>query len=530
MAGSTRTRTTAGSSPALANWWKAPGGTTTVSPGSAMTVRRPFRNFMVPRSTWKLSCCTGWTWPPGTRPSGWTTRSNASSAPAVSSEVWWKMNRSPLIGLSSTCPLNAIGASSAIRPGAGPLVCRRLRVPCSWSGGLPSSVGGMLLPCAAPRSDRGARAPAGAAAAGRLLPREAPGWAPRGGARNVSVTAIGETWCRSTWSWRWPARAGGGGDEPGNADGAVAVGRRAGGRPVGAVPARPGRDRLVRPPAAPGRQAGPGAAGCRGRHPGARGGERRDRGGGAGQPPAPPSGRLAAAGLRAAAAGAHQRGRGIRPLRAAGAARGTAGRQLPGGARLGHLHPRARPSRLHPAAHPDRLAAIIALAVLATAAGIVTEHLALAGWAAGLYLALLPMAIGAAIARYRLYDLDRIVSRTLAYGLLTVLLGGAYAGVVLGLGQLLGQDRSLVVAGATLAVAGVFQPARRRVPRAVDRRFNRRGYDAAMTIAAFSARLRQQIDLDTLTTELLAVVDQAMQPTQAALWLRRAGPPERAAR
>jgi len=175
-------------------------------------------------------------------------------------------------------------------------------------------------------------------------------------------------------------------------------------------------------------------------------------------------------------------------------------------------------------------AALAPLAVLATAAGIVTEHLTLAGWAAGLYLALLPMAIGAAIARYRLYDLDRIVSRTLAYGLLTVLLGGAYAGVVLGLGQLLGQGRSLVVAGATLAVAGVFQPARRRVQRAVDRRFNRRGYDAAMTIAAFSARLRQQIDLDTLTTELLAAVDQAMQPTQAALWLRRAGPPERAAR
>jgi hypothetical protein len=139
--------------------------------------------------------------------------------------------------------------------------------------------------------------------------------------------------------------------------------------------------------------------------------------------------------------------------------------------------------------------------------------------------ALVPVAIGAAILRYRLYDLDRIISRALAYGLLTVLLGGGYAGVVLGLGQLPGQRSSLAVAGATLAVAGLFQPARRRVQRVVDRRFNRRRYDAAQTIQAFSARLRQQVDLDTLTAELLAVVDQTMQPDRASLWLRP--PPER---
>ena len=106
----------------------------------------------------------------------------------------------------------------------------------------------------------------------------------------------------------------------------------------------------------------------------------------------------------------------------------------------------------------------------------------------GLCLALLPLATGAAILRYRLYDIDRIVSRTLAYALLTVLLGGGYAAVVLGLGQLLGRDSSLVVAAATLAVAAVFQPARRRVQAAVDRRFNRRRHDAAQTIAAFGAR------------------------------------------
>jgi hypothetical protein len=150
----------------------------------------------------------------------------------------------------------------------------------------------------------------------------------------------------------------------------------------------------------------------------------------------------------------------------------------------------------------------------------VTDHLAVANWAAGLYLTLLPVAIGAAILRYRLYNLDRIISRTLAYGLLTLLLGGGYAAVVLGLGQLLGRQSSLVVAGATLAVAGVFQPARRRVQQAVDRRFDRRRYDAAREIAAFSARLRQQVDLDTLTAELLAVVDQTMQPTRVSLWLR----------
>jgi hypothetical protein len=144
----------------------------------------------------------------------------------------------------------------------------------------------------------------------------------------------------------------------------------------------------------------------------------------------------------------------------------------------------------------------------------------LLGWVTGVCVAFLPLATGAAVLRYRLFDLDRIISRTLAYGLLTVLLGLGYAGVVLGLGRLLPQGSSLVVAGATLAVAGVFQPARRRVQAAVDRRFNRRRYDAARTIAAFSTRLREEVDLDTLTAELLAVVEQTMQPTQASLWLR----------
>jgi hypothetical protein len=165
-------------------------------------------------------------------------------------------------------------------------------------------------------------------------------------------------------------------------------------------------------------------------------------------------------------------------------------------------------------------AALAPPVVLATAAAIATDNLILAGWTIGLYLALLPLAIAAAIARYRLYDLDRIVSRTLAYGLLTLLLGAGYAGVVLGLGRLLPGSSSLAVAAATLAMAAVFQPARRRIHRAVDRRFNRRRYDAARTIEAFSARLRDEVDLDTLTVELLAVVDHTMQPTQTSLWLR----------
>jgi hypothetical protein len=132
----------------------------------------------------------------------------------------------------------------------------------------------------------------------------------------------------------------------------------------------------------------------------------------------------------------------------------------------------------------------------------------------------IPAAAGVAIVRYRLYDIDKLINRTLVYGLLTAV----YTGVVLGLGQLFEgigtKPPGWVVAGATLAVAALFQPARRRIQTVVDRRFNRRRYDAAKTIAAFSARLRQQLDLDTLSAELLAVINQTMEPTDAALWLR----------
>jgi hypothetical protein len=135
-----------------------------------------------------------------------------------------------------------------------------------------------------------------------------------------------------------------------------------------------------------------------------------------------------------------------------------------------------------------------------------------------------PVAVGLAILRHQLYDIDHIINRTLVYGLLTALLGVVYAGVVLILGQMFGgigaEPPSWAVAGATLAAAALFQPARRRIQTAVDRRFNRRKYNTAKTIEAFSTRLHDQIDLDTLTAELLAVVDQTMEPTRASLWLR----------
>jgi hypothetical protein len=146
--------------------------------------------------------------------------------------------------------------------------------------------------------------------------------------------------------------------------------------------------------------------------------------------------------------------------------------------------------------------------------------------------ACLPVGAGIAILRYRLYEIDRLLNRTLVYGLLTALLAGVYAGLVLLLGRLFGElggrPPSWAVAGATLAVATLFQPARRRIQQAVDRRFNRRRYDAARTVEAFSARLRDQVDLATLSSELLAVVNQTVQPTSAALWLRpSSGPPGR---
>jgi hypothetical protein len=139
---------------------------------------------------------------------------------------------------------------------------------------------------------------------------------------------------------------------------------------------------------------------------------------------------------------------------------------------------------------------------------------------------LFPASIAIAILRHHLYDIDRLLSRTLTYGALTIVLGSVYAGAVVLLGQVLNPrdgNSTLAVAASTLLVAALFQPLRRRIQNLVDRRFNRSRYDAARTVEAFSGRLREEIDLNSLSAELLAVIDQTMQPTQASLWLQPRG-------
>jgi hypothetical protein len=141
-------------------------------------------------------------------------------------------------------------------------------------------------------------------------------------------------------------------------------------------------------------------------------------------------------------------------------------------------------------------------------------------WLDPLLLLCVPLAVAVAVLRYHLWDLDRLVSRTVTYAVVTALLVVPYLVVVPAASGLLQGSGSLAVAAATLAVAALFSPVRRRVQDLVDRRFNRRRYDAAGTVEAFAARLRDQLDLDALHGELLAVVGQTMQPTTASLWLR----------
>jgi hypothetical protein len=131
-----------------------------------------------------------------------------------------------------------------------------------------------------------------------------------------------------------------------------------------------------------------------------------------------------------------------------------------------------------------------------------------------------PVSVAVAVLRYRLWDLDRLVSRTVTYAVVTALLVVPYLLILPVATRLAAGSGSLAVAAATLAAAALFQPVRRRVQNLVDRRFNRRRYDAARTIEAFAARLRDQIDLDALEAELLAVVEQSVAPTGASLRLR----------
>jgi hypothetical protein len=131
----------------------------------------------------------------------------------------------------------------------------------------------------------------------------------------------------------------------------------------------------------------------------------------------------------------------------------------------------------------------------------------------------LPAAVGVAILKYRLYEIDRLISRTLAYTIVTGLLVGVYAGLVLLATEVFGFHTPVAVAAATLAAAALFNPVRRRVQRMVDRRFNRVRYDADQTVAAFAATLRDAVDLDTVRTHLLATVNSAVEPAHLALWV-----------
>ena len=142
-------------------------------------------------------------------------------------------------------------------------------------------------------------------------------------------------------------------------------------------------------------------------------------------------------------------------------------------------------------------------------------------------LALPPLAVGVAVLRYRLFEIDRIISRTLSWALVTGLLGAVFVAIVVGLQAISANvtgANTLAVAASTLVVAALFQPLRRRVQSAVDRRFNRARYDAEQTVAGFSARLREEVDIATIVADLNGTVLNAVHPASSGLWIREARP------
>ena len=134
--------------------------------------------------------------------------------------------------------------------------------------------------------------------------------------------------------------------------------------------------------------------------------------------------------------------------------------------------------------------------------------------------AALPVSIGVGILQYRLYEIDRLISRTLAYAIVTGLLVGVYAGLVLLSTQVFKFHSTVAVAGATLVAAALFNPVRRRVQHAVDRRFNRARYDAERMVTAFAARLQDAVDADSVRTDLAGVIHTALEPAHVSVWLR----------
>jgi hypothetical protein len=149
--------------------------------------------------------------------------------------------------------------------------------------------------------------------------------------------------------------------------------------------------------------------------------------------------------------------------------------------------------------------------------------LGIAGEAGVAALAALPVSMGVAILRFRLYEIDRIISRTLAYAIVTGLLVGMYAGLVLLATQVFRVTSPVAVAAATLAAAALFSPLRQRVQRVVDRRFNRARYDADKTVAAFAARLQDAVDLDSVRDDLAGVVHHALEPAHISVWINQRG-------